>query len=111
MDIDELEDEIARLSARPYAEIGVPMYIVPENLCDGAPTPAPGAVRRDLPPARSLTARRDGDLQPVPAGKDAPPSDREKAPAPATSAPSGPSAAGVTPAKTPAEGNGSRADN
>ena len=43
MDIDALEAEIARLSARPYAEIGVPMYIVPENLCDGAPEPAPAA--------------------------------------------------------------------
>ncbi len=81
-----------------------------------ATPPAPGAVRRDLEPSRSLTARR-GDLQPVPAGKDAPASDRESSATstkPASSGNGAPGAASSTTSaqgSSTAEGNGSRADN
>ncbi len=66
MDIDELEAEIARLSARPYAEIGVPMYIVPENLCDGAAAPAaaePNALSRAFDAAVAALEARRGPLR------------------------------------------------
>lgn len=37
MDIDWLEAEIDRLARLPRAEVGVPMFLVPENLADSTP--------------------------------------------------------------------------
>ena len=39
--LDVFEDDIARLSRRRYAEVGVPMFLIPEDL--SRPTAAPGA--------------------------------------------------------------------
>ncbi|MEZ5776910.1 MAG: hypothetical protein R3E44_00970 [Paracoccaceae bacterium] len=39
--LDEFEDDIVRLSRRTYAEAGVPMFLVPEDLTGATPTVAP----------------------------------------------------------------------
>ena len=39
--LDAFEDDMARLSRRIYAEVGVPMYLVPEDLTAKAAEPAP----------------------------------------------------------------------
>lgn len=38
--LDAFEDDMARLSRRIYAEVGVPMFLVPEDLTGTAPAPA-----------------------------------------------------------------------
>ncbi|UPH72236.1 hypothetical protein LGT41_0005315 [Abyssibius alkaniclasticus] len=39
--LDAFEDDIVRLSRRTYAEAGVPMYLVPEDLTGAAPAATP----------------------------------------------------------------------
>lgn len=60
--LDAFEDDIVRLSRRTYAEAGVPMYLVPEDLTGATPPPAPdaeGAALAELFEAvtRALEAR------------------------------------------------------
>ena len=41
--LDAFEDDIVRLSRRTYAEAGVPMYLVPEDLTGATPPAEPDA--------------------------------------------------------------------
>ncbi len=53
MDIDWLEAEIDRLSSLPLAEVGVPMFLVPEDLF------APEATREAPPEGTDLSRAFD----------------------------------------------------
>ena len=60
--LDAFEADIVRLSRRSYAEVGVPMYLVPEDLTGTNPAPPPdpaGQALADLFEAvtRALAAR------------------------------------------------------
>ena len=44
--LDAFEDDMARLARRTYAEVGVPMYLVPEDLT-GIHPPAPATAPSD----------------------------------------------------------------
>lgn len=46
--LDAFEDDIVRLSRRPYAEVGVPMFLVPEDLTGATGSAAPDAGGEDL---------------------------------------------------------------
>lgn len=58
----ELKADLARLKARPYAEVGVPMFLVPEDW-RGGPLPAGGEP--DLAARLSAMAELHGDPCPV----------------------------------------------
>lgn len=46
--LDAFEDDIVRLSRRPYAETGVPMFLVPEDLTGAAVAIAPDPAGEEL---------------------------------------------------------------
>lgn len=66
MDIDWLEAEMERLSALPVAELGVPMFLVPENLADPDALPQGDgegmALSREFDEAVALLEARRGTL-------------------------------------------------
>ena len=64
--LDMFEADMVRLSRRAYSEVGVPMYLVPEDLTGTIPTPEPdpeGQALADLFEAviHALT-QRNGSL-------------------------------------------------
>ena len=63
----ELLADMERLGARPVAEIGVPMFLVPEDLTgsgppSAAPEGAPSPLGRDFARAAALLERHRGEL-------------------------------------------------
>ncbi|SLN74322.1 hypothetical protein [Roseisalinus antarcticus] len=68
MDIDWLEAEIERLSKLPNAEVGVPMFLVPEDLSMSRPpadVPEGGTeISRAFDEAIALLQARRGTLTP-----------------------------------------------
>lgn len=69
MDIDWLESEIARLAKRPKAEVGIPMFVVPENLAEATPDASPTdagstELSRSFDAAVAGLEKRRGPLKP-----------------------------------------------
>ena len=64
--LDAFEDDIVRLSRRPYAVTGVPMYLVPEDLTGTNPTPPPdpegAALAEEFQAVCLALASRNGAL-------------------------------------------------
>ncbi len=64
--LDAFEDDMVRLSRRPYAVTGVPMYLVPEDLTGQNPDPAPDpegmALAEEFEAVCAALALRNGPL-------------------------------------------------
>lgn len=62
--LDAFEADMVRLSRRIYAEVGVPMYLVPEDLTDSGPAsaPAPSPLAEEFEAVLAALERRNGPL-------------------------------------------------
>ena len=64
--LDAFEADMVRLSRRTYAEVGVPMYLVPEDLTGTHPAPPPDpegeALARAFEAVVAALAVRNGPL-------------------------------------------------
>jgi hypothetical protein len=62
--LDAFEADMVRLSRRVDAEVGVPMYLVPEDLTASRPTePAPSALTEEFEAVLAALEARNGPLQ------------------------------------------------
>lgn len=63
--LDAFEADIVRLSRRTYAEVGVPMYLVPEDLTGASPAAAgegDGALAQEFEAVVAALEARNGPL-------------------------------------------------
>ncbi len=64
--LDAFEADMVRLSRRAYAEVGVPMYLVPEDLTGANPVPPPDpegeALAAEFDAVTAALATRNGTL-------------------------------------------------
>ncbi|MEO8244018.1 MAG: hypothetical protein ABI832_17070 [bacterium] len=64
--LDQFETDMVRLSRRAYAEVGVPMYLVPEDLTGTNPAPPPDpafqALAQEFEAVTAALAARNGPL-------------------------------------------------